>query len=335
MLLSLQRGTDNGERGTEAAIQLSSFGTPELDSIEWIAGKRNKRRGTCKVIIKKRRHGFRKIFICEIRGIRGVFYLHSILAALLIAGTPWEAFAWGRIGHRVVARMAEERLTPQARIAVARLLGPGVRMVDVANWADEQKEVPGSAPWHSVDVPIGETRYDPRYCSPRGCVVSKIEEFQRVLLDPAAGRPEKEQALKFLIHFVADLHQPLHVGDHNDRGGNLLQVRFFGEGTNLHRVWDYKIMERHTENEQVWLWDLTFRAKPARVVEWSKGTPEEWATESLVLAKKAYRIPGSQVLIKPGTRLDSEYCREALPEIQLQLAKAGIRTAWMLNQIFR
>jgi hypothetical protein len=285
----------------------------------------------CKVISENKRRGFHKPLIRE---IRGVFFSCGLMAALVMASMP-QAFAWGRIGHRVIARFAEERLTPEARIAVGNLLGPGVRLADVANWADEQRESFGSAPWHSVDVPIGESRYDPRYCSPRGCVVSKIEEFRRVLLNPAAGKPEKEQALKFLIHFIADLHQPLHVGDHNDRGGNLLQVRFFDEGSNLHRVWDYQIMERHTKNEQVWLWDLTFLAKPAMVVEWSKGTPEAWATESLNLAKTAYRIPGLQVLIKPGTRLGSEYCREALPQIQLQLAKAGIRTAWVLNQIFR
>jgi len=277
---------------------------------------------TCKVIIEKKHHGFHRFLI------RGICVICGILGSL-------PAWGWGRIGHRVVARFAEERLTSQARIAVGNLLGPGVRLADVANWADEQRELFGSAPWHSVDVPISESRYDPRYCSPRGCVVSKIEEFRRVLLNPAAGKPEKEQALKFLIHLIADLHQPLHVGDHNDRGGNLLQIRFFDEGSNLHRVWDSQIMERHTNNEQVWLWDLTFLAKPAMVVEWSKGTPELWATESLNLAKTAYRIPGSQALIKPGTRLGSEYCREALPQIQLQLAKAAIRTAWMLNQIFQ
>jgi hypothetical protein len=258
-----------------------------------------------------------------------------IYAAVFISLMPGQARAWGRIGHHVVAMTAEEHLTPQARAAVAALLGAGVRLADVATWADEQRDVPGSAPWHSVDVPLRESRYDPRYCLPRGCVVSKIEDFRRVLLDRTAGRPEKAQALKFVIHFIADLHQPLHVGDNNNRGGNLLQVRFFDSGSNLHRVWDYQIMESHTKNEQVWLWDITFLANPKMVVEWSKGSPEEWATESLDLAKTAYRFPGSQVLIKPGAKLDSRYCAAALPVIQRQLAKAGIRTAWMLNQIYK
>jgi nuclease S1 len=258
-----------------------------------------------------------------------------ICTVMVIAIMPGQVWAWGRIGHHVIAITAEDHLTPQARAAVAALLGPGVRLADVATWADEQREVPGSAPWHSVNVPISESRYDPRYCSPRGCVVSKIEDFKRVLLDRAAGKPEKAQALKFLIHLIGDLHQPLHVGDNNTRGGNLIQVRFLNKGSNLHRVWDYQIMELHTENEQVWLWDITFLANPKMVVEWSKGSPEDWATESLDLAKAAYRFPGSQVLIKSGAMLDSKYCASALPTIQRQLAKASIRTAWTLNQIFK
>jgi nuclease S1 len=253
----------------------------------------------------------------------------------LTAVCPGNAWAWGRIGHRVAAKMAEEHLTPRARDGINALLGNGIKLADIATWADEQQEISGTALWHSVNVPVRESRYDSRYCMTGGCVVSKIEEFKRVLMSSSAGRAEKQRALKFLVHFVADLHQPLHVGDNNDRGGNLLQVRFFGEGSNLHRVWDYQIMERHTENEQVWVWDLTFQANPKRVAEWSAGSPEEWATESLILAKSARRLPGSQSWIKPGASITPEYCSAALPVIQRQLAKAGIRTAWMLNQIFQ
>jgi nuclease S1 len=259
---------------------------------------------------------------------------HIIVVVLFLTLPAPQGWAWGRIGHHVAAEMADQRLSPRARAAVADLLGHGVRLYDVATWADEQKEIAGSALWHSVNVPIRESRYDSRYCSPRGCVVSKIDEFSRILQNPSAGKPEKALALKFLIHLIADLHQPLHVGDNNTRGGNLLQVRFFDEGSNLHRVWDYQIMERHTKNEQVWMWDLTYLANPRRVVEWSGGSPAEWATESLDLAKTAYRFPGSKTWIKPGTSLGAEYCNAALPVIQLQLAKAGIRTAWILNQIF-
>jgi hypothetical protein len=258
----------------------------------------------------------------------------TVLSALFLFSFPSSVRAWGRIGHEVVERMAEEGLTARTREAVGELLGRGIRLADVAIWADEQQEISGTGAWHSVNVPISARRYDSRYCLSRGCVVSKIEECRRVLTAPGTGRTDRQRALKFLIHFIADLHQPLHVGDNNDKGGNLLQVRFFGEGSNLHRVWDYQIIEHHTKNEQVWLWDLTFQANPRMVAEWSKGTPEDWATESLILAKTIRCLPGSRAMIKPGTRIRNDYCRAALPLIQKQLAKAAIRTAWVLNQIF-
>jgi hypothetical protein len=166
-------------------------------------------------------------------------------------------------------------------------------------------------------------------------VVSKIEEFRQVLLNPRAGRVQKKQAIKFLIHFIADIHQPLHVGDNNDQGGNRLQVHFFGDGANLHRVWDSLVMQRHTGNEKVWLWDFDFIANPGMVSERSKGTPEDWATESLLIAREAYRIPGTRNVMAKGARLGSEYHRFALRIIQKQLAKAGIRIAYVLNGIFK
>jgi len=231
--------------------------------------------------------------------------------------------------------MAEDRLTPHALAAVHDLLGPGVSLADISTWADEQREVSGNGPWHYVDVPITAPRYDPKFCPAKGCVVSKIEDFKRVLQDPSAGKAEKQQALKFLVHFIEDLHQPLHVGDTESKGGNLIQIRFYNVGSNLHRVWDSQIMERHTENEQVWLWDFNFVANPKMVAEWSKGTPEDWATESLQAAKEAYCLPGTQRVIKSGANLGDDYFRMALPIIQKQLAKAGIRVSWMLNEIFR
>jgi hypothetical protein len=256
----------------------------------------------------------------------------ALITALQASGQVW---AWGRIGHRTAARMAESRLTPSALAAVHALLGPGVSIADASTWADEQQEIPEAHRWHYVNIPIQEMQYSSRYCQPGGCVVSKIEDFKRILQDPKTGRLQKQQALKFLIHFVADIHQPLHVGDHKDQGGNLLQVRFFGIGTNLHRVWDAEVIERHTKNERVWLWDFDFIANPRMVVEWSKGTPEDWANETLKVAKEAYCLPGTRTLIKPGSRLGNEYYSFALPVIQKQLAKSGIRIAFVLNEIFR
>jgi hypothetical protein len=253
---------------------------------------------------------------------------------LILSVTPNRGWAWGRLGHRVAARMAEQRLTPKAQAAVHSLLA-GMSLAAASTWADEEQEVPESGRWHYVNVPISEVRYDRKYCPAAGCIVSKIGEFENILLNPKAGKIQKQQALKFLIHFIADIHQPLHVGDNSDQGGNRLQVRFFGEGTNLHRVWDSEVMQRHTGNENVWLWDFDYIANPRMVTEWSNGSPEDWATESLRLAKEAYRIPGASRAMPSGSRLGAAYYNFALPIIQKQLAKAGIRIAYVLNGIFR
>jgi nuclease S1 len=261
----------------------------------------------------------------------------GIVATLLfmtLLSTP-SVWSWSRIGHHVVARMAEERLTPHALVVVHGLLGPDVSLAGISTWADEQREIPRTGPWHYVNVPITESRYDSKFCQSGGCIVSKIEDFKRVLQNPNAGKIEKQRALKFVIHLIADLHQPLHVGDTGSRGGNLIQVRFYNAGSNLHRVWDLKMMERHTESEQVWLGELDSLVNPTNISQWSKGTIEDWATESLQAAKEAYCMPGTKMVMQSGANLGDDYCSMALPVIQRQLAKAGIRLAYTLNNIFK
>jgi hypothetical protein len=249
--------------------------------------------------------------------------------------TQTAAWPWSRTGHRVSAIMAESRLAPAALATVRSLLEPSETLADASTWADEQREVPKSGPWHYVNMPISEPRYDPRFCSPEGCVVSKVEDFERVLSDPRVSRAEKQQALRFLAHFLQDLHQPLHVGDTGSRGGNLVQVRFFDVGSNLHRVWDSQVIEWHSKDEGKWLRELNALATPQMAAAWSKGTVEDWATESLVEAKLAYCLPGTEELIASGTKLGEEYCRFALPIIQLQLAQSAVRVAFTLNRIFK
>ncbi len=256
----------------------------------------------------------------------------ALLAINLTQGSGW---SWGRIGHEVSSKLAEERLTPAALAAVRTLLGAGVSLTDASTWADLQQEVPDSGPWHFVNVPLSEPRYDPKFCQNGGCVVSKIEDFKLALLAPGAKKTEKQQALKFLIHFIQDLHQPLHIGDTGSRGGNLIQVRFFSAGSNLHQVWDSRIIERHSENKAVWLWELHGLANPKMVAEWSKGNPEDWATESLADAKMAYRTLGGDAFLRSGARLGNDYCNFALPIIQRQLAKSGVRVAATLNAILK
>jgi hypothetical protein len=256
-----------------------------------------------------------------------------VITALLFSPSAW---AWGRIAHRAASMLAEERLTPHALSVVHDLLGPDVSLADVSTTADNLKwAIKGNRAWHFAYVPITESRYAPRFCDPGGCLVSKIRDFERVLKDSNATKAEKQEALISLVHFIEDLHQPLHVGDTGSQGGKLIQVRFFKLPSNLHRVWDSQIIERYTPDEQELLGGLKHITTPALAAQWSKGTIEEWATESLQVAKQAYFLPGTSTIMTSGTEIDAYYCSIALPIIQAQLAKAGVRVAWMLNQIFR
>ncbi len=254
------------------------------------------------------------------------------VAVISFSLMPREVWSWDRIEHRVTARIAEARLNPRALAAVHDLLGAGVSLADISTWADEQRNE-RSGPWHYVNVPISKQHYESKYCQWGGCLVSKIYDFERVLKSPQAGKDQKQQALMFLVHLIADLHQPFHVGDTGTKGGSSIQVRFFELGSNLHRLWDSQIIEQYTQNEEVLLFDCNLLATPKIVAQWSKGTPEDWATETLQLAKEAFCLPGTKKVMPPGTKLGDEYCRIVLPTIKAQLAEAGIRIAWILNSI--
>ena len=180
------------------------------------------------------------------------------LVLVLLPVSP--AWAWGRLGHRVISRIAEKHLNAKAKAAVAGLLEEGESIADASTWADEhRRELPKTAPWHYVDVPLGEPKYDSRFSgdSPdKGCIVDKIAEFRRVVRDEQRPVEERRFALRFLIHLIEDLHMPLHVGDNADKGGNRTQVRFFDKGTNMHRLWDSDMIERVSGSEEFWLDDL-------------------------------------------------------------------------------
>jgi hypothetical protein len=243
------------------------------------------------------------------------------------------ALGWGRVGHRASARAAESRLTPAAMAAVRALLEPGESLADASTWADEHRaEMPESSPWHYVNVPIDAPAYESRYCpQEKGCVVSKIGEFRTVLADPTRSRSERQRALRFLVHLVQDMHQPVHVGDRGDRGGNDLQLRFFDQGTNLHRIWDSGIVERANPDELAWAQELAALPTPEQAGDWAKGTVVEWANESLEAARLAYRIPGTELPLKAGTKLGQAYQDFGLPIARRRLAQSSVRLAALLN----
>jgi hypothetical protein len=255
----------------------------------------------------------------------------------LVAATARPAGAWGRLGHRASARLAESRLSPRARAVVADLLEPGESLADASTWADENsREIRGSASWHYVNVPISSPHYNPKYCGRQGCVVSKIAEFRAVLVDRKAPRTRRREALRFVVHLVQDLHQPMHVADQGDRGGNALQLRVGRyEYTNLHQLWDSGLFRsryrRHAEAELVR--DVMALAERPEARSWADGRVEDWADESLAIGRRAYQVPRTNRTLRQGEEVSAEYMEVNLPTAVEQVARSGVRLAAMLNEI--
>jgi nuclease S1 len=263
-------------------------------------------------------------------------WIVGTLTLLIATQATTPVWAWGRLGHRVISRVAEKHLTPAAKAAVVELLEPGESLADASTWADEVRgQMRETAPWHYVDVPLDESKYDAKYSGPKiGCVVDKINEFRLVIKDKSRSIEDRRFALRFLIHCVEDMHMPMHVGENHDNGGNKTQVRFFDRGTNLHALWDTLMIERVSKSEDVWLTDLAALDTPENRKDWMSGAVEDWATESLLAARAAYQIPGTDKRLKSGQKLGDEYQATHLPVVRRRLAQAGIRLAWALNEAF-
>ena len=274
------------------------------------------------------------------RSKRGMIRSWLLRAAtfLAIVGAATPAWAWGRIGHRVIARLAEKQLTPQAKAAIVKLLAPGESLADASLWADEhRRELPKTAPWHYVDVPLDEPRYHSIFAGDtpeRGYVVDKIHDFKVLVKDSSQSLEERRVGLRFLVHFVEDLHMPMHVGDNNDKGGNRTQVRFFDRGTNMHSLWDSGMIEYVCDSEDCWLKDLAeLDTPPARAAAMT-GTIEDWATESILASRQAYVVPETGKRLKSGQKLADAYFDANLPVLRQRLYRASVRLAMVLNQTF-
>ena len=213
--------------------------------------------------------------------------------ALVVAPAP-SALAWGPQGHRVIARAAEERLTPAARAAIKELLHPGDTLPGVADWADHDGHdaVPGSAKWHFINVPISDARFDPRLIRDDNNVVVKIKQYRKVLLDRSKPKQDRQRALLFLVHFIEDIHQPLHVGDNGDHGGNDTQIQFFGEGTNLHKLWDSDLIRQIGGDDRAWLARVERDITPETVKQWSRGFGRRLGRRDL--AGRQARLPAAR-----------------------------------------
>lgn len=263
----------------------------------------------------------------------------TLLTFLTLPGVAW---GWGKEGHCIVARIATDHLSDKARQGIAELL-PQRRIYDsqIALWADSYKftdEGKHTKPWHFVDIPVqnaADTFKPNRDCRNGNCVITQIEEQKRILADRTASPGERLQALKFVVHLVGDLHQPLHCAERNgDVGGNTVHVSFFGNDSNLHHVWDTDMIQKILGQSTSYLdyaEELSDEITDQQLQSWRQGDPIQWALEShRVAAEVAYDIGDDET-----PRLYRSYLTKAQPHLERQLKRGGVRLAKVLNDAFQ
>ena len=276
-------------------------------------------------------------------------------AFALFLSTP--VFAWGPEGHRVVGDIAEHYLNARARVQIVELLkndrladgSPSGRRTlgEIASWADEIKDFDWGrrrASWHYDDVPLCADPEYAKYCRAGRCASAQLERQIEVLADPHARARARNEALKWVVHLMGDIHQPLHASNHADRGGNTVQVSFLGQrdnppyGTlNLHAVWDVQMAAKLIADRGG---ERAFVSAPIAESDrraWEQGSVEIWIGESHVLARdRVYAtLPVAAACgdkITGVVALGETYYASAAPVIDIQLRKAGVRLAYVLNQ---
>jgi hypothetical protein len=255
----------------------------------------------------------------------------AVFATLAIAPA---AQAWGPLGHSVVAELAQRHLSPAAEAAVERLLAPDhtKSLADIASWADEIRNDPKqqalwkeTRPLHYVDVRDPSCVYvPPRDCKNGQCVVDAIPRYLAILSDRSQPDAARLQALKFVVHFVGDIHQPLHAGYRDDAGGNAYQVQFQGQGMNLHRVWDSGLLGTRGLDWKAYVKRLDAEGVaplPAPIAPLDQPAVQ-WAEESCQITRDIY--PSNH-------KISQAYIDAELPVADSRLREAGRRLAEMLN----
>lgn len=257
----------------------------------------------------------------------------ALAGALVCACLP--AYGWGPEGHSLVARIADAELTPAARAKVAEILGPGQSMASISSWADSvRRQRSNTGPWHYIDIPIDKPHMDmARDCAKGDCVVAQIGVERALLANASTDPVQRKEALMFLIHFVGDMHQPLHCSDNKDKGGNDVRVVLFDRPGNLHGTWDSGLLGRMGKEDDLFPQLLQEAEKHQK--KWSKGTVANWAEESHKAAQKI--VYGKLPKEPKGTPapIGEAYEKLADPLIRMQIEKAGDRLAGVLNGIFK
>jgi len=254
-----------------------------------------------------------------------------ILLAFLITFSPLKATNpdWGATGHRTVGEIAENYLKGKTKRKIKELLN-GQSLALVSTFGDDIKSdrrYNEFYSWHYVNMPFG-VKYEDAEKNPKGDLVTGIEKCKAVILDEKVSKEDKVFYIKMLVHLIGDLHQPMHVGRKDDKGGNTIQVQWFNNGTNLHRVWDSNMINH---------FNMTYTELAENVNEISKkqvkflqqGTISDWANETQTFAVKVYASA------EIGDKLGYKYMYDNFGLVRSQLQKGGIRLAKVLNDLFK
>jgi hypothetical protein len=258
--------------------------------------------------------------------------LSPFAAAALVVALPAGSFGWGREGHQLIARIAFQHLDKKAQTAIGGLLDPGETLESISTWADEVRPKRNeTATWHYINIPLSERTDWKKYCPASGCVIETVIKMEQRLRNASLPRAERREALFFFVHMLSDLHQPLHVGDNGDRGGNDIKTVYRNYAGNLHSLWDTSLILGYKETDPAMFGRL---ARPAS--SWEKwrsagGSPVDWAWQSHAVSREvAYpNLPKGQ-----PAQLGELYAAAAKPHVEKQLRRAGLRLAAALNKAF-
>jgi len=253
--------------------------------------------------------------------------MRIILSIVLSFLITTYSYGWGQTGHRVVGSIAEFHLSKKARKNLKKILG-NESIAMAGNFMDEIKSdstFDHYAPWHYCTIPDGKT-YEQAGTPDEGDIINAINLFINELKSKDFSSEDEAFALKCLIHLVADIHQPLHVGNGADRGGNDVRVEYFWNNSNLHRVWDTGIINGQNLSYTEYTTWINHATK-SEINGWQSDGVLEWAYESKAFRKQVYNLPENH-------KINYEYNYNNIDLVNQRLLQAGIRLAKVLNDIY-
>jgi hypothetical protein len=250
----------------------------------------------------------------------------AAVAAVSALGLAGPAYGWGRTGHRVIAAIADQNVSGLTRARIREILGTE-SLDEAATWPDEMRSDPDpfwqktASPWHYVTIAGKEYDVPP----PEGDALTALRHFTAVLRDPSASLRDRQLALRFVVHLVGDLHQPLHVGKGTDKGGNDVKVTFDGRPTNLHAVWDSGLVDEEQLSFSEYAARLERRMMPEQIVAWWDPDPMVWVRESAAIRDTIYPA---------DPKLGWSYSYQMQPIVRQRLSQGGVRLAAYLDWVF-